>query len=163
MEIRPYQDNDFEAVLACFNRSVREIAFRNYMPDEVEAWAPVSPDLDAWARRLETGAVFLAVVEGQVGGFVRVEESGYVDLLYVDPAHERKGIGRSLLEFASAWAVRHGAIRLESDVSISARPLFQLMGFRVTEERFVERRGVVLKNFRMEKNISAESVEGRAR
>jgi putative acetyltransferase len=147
--IRPYTDNDLEAVVSCFTRSVRGIAARYYGGEQVAVWAPDSPDMSGWADRLRRGGVFVAEIDAVVAGFVRVEESGYVDLLYVHPDCERRSIGRQLLEIACNWAASRGAQRLESEVSIAARPLFEALGFRIDHEQTVERRGVRFTNFRM--------------
>jgi putative acetyltransferase len=152
--IRAYVDSDLEAVVSCFGRAVREIGAQYYAPDQIAAWAPDSPDMDAWANRLCAGGVFVADVGGHIAGFVRVD-NGLVDLLYVHPDHARRGVGRKLLEVASAWAMDHGARQLESEVSIAARPLFEARGFRVESEQFVERNGVRFRNFRMTRNVDA--------
>ena len=154
--IRAYSDDDLEATVSCFGQSVREIGARHYAPEQIAAWAPDSPDMEAWANRLRAGGVFVADVNGAIAGFVRVEDNGFVDLLYVHPNHERRGVGRELLEVACSWAVSHGAHRLESEVSIAARALFEAMGFRVEREQSVERRGVRFLNFRMARNADAE-------
>ncbi len=156
--IRPYRTGDLQAVVTCFHRSVREIGERYYTTEQVEVWAPDAPDLSAWASRLGGGGVFVAEREGDVAGFVRVEETGFVDLLYVHPNHERRGLGRELLEAALTWAEAHGVCRLESEVSMAARPLFEAMGFHVVKEQSVERKGIRLRNFRMVRSLRAERV-----
>jgi putative acetyltransferase len=158
--IRGYSDDDLEAAVSCFGQSVREIGARYYAPEQIAAWAPDSPDMEGWANRLRAGGVFVADVNGDIAGFVRVEDNGFVDLLYVHPNHERRGVGRELLEAACSWAVSHGAHRLESEVSIAARPLFEAMGFRVEREQSVEHRGVRFLNFRMGRNADAEQAHG---
>jgi putative acetyltransferase len=153
--IRAYLDDDLEAVVRCFGQSVRVIGARYYAPEQIAAWAPDLPDMAGWAKRPRAGGTFVADANGAIAGFVHIEDNGVVDLLYVHPHYERRGIGRELLQMACSWAMRHGAHRLESDVSIAARPLFELMGFRVETERSVERKGVRLRNFRMARNADA--------
>jgi len=154
--IRAYNDDDLEGAVTCFGESVREIGARYYAPEQIAAWAPDSPDMEGWANRLRTGAVFVFDANGAIAGFVRVEDNGFVDLLYVHPTHERRGVGRELLAAACSWAVSHGAHRLHSEVSAAARPLFEAMGFRVESEQCVERRGVRFLNFRMSRDADAE-------
>jgi putative acetyltransferase len=147
--VRAYIESNLEAVVSCFGQSVREIGARFYAPNQIAVWAPDPPDMEGWAGLLRAGGVFVADVNGAIAGFVRVEDNGFVDLLYVHPNHERGGVGRELLEAACSWVVSHGAHSLESEVSIAARPLFEAMGFRVERERSVERRRVRFLNFRM--------------
>jgi putative acetyltransferase len=156
-KIRTYQEGDLEPVLACFDRSVREIGRRTYAPEQVEAWASGALDRDRWAERLGRGGVFIAEREGSLAGFSRIEEDGYLDLLYVDPRQVRRGVARELLRTAQSFALHHGAHRLESEVSIAARPFFEAMGFQVEEEQIVERSGIRLKNFRMARPIGVTS------
>jgi len=154
--VRAYIDSDLEAVVSCFGQSVREIGAGYYAREQISAWAPDNPDMDAWANRLRAGGVFVADEGGEVVGFVRVEDNGFVDLLYVHSEYARRGVGRALLEVASSWAVARGARKLESEVSIAARPLFEAMGFCVEKEQFVERGGVGFRNLRMARNADAE-------
>lgn len=106
--------------------------------------------------RLKVGGVFVAELDGTLAGFVRVEENGFVDLLYVHPNYERGGVGRTLMQTAKSWAVNHGASRFEAEVSIAARVFFEAMGFVVEEEQTVERKGILLTNFHMTRNVDAE-------
>lgn len=149
LRIREYLDGDLDAVLHCFHRSVRGIASRHYDAAQLSAWAPDVPDRKLWQERLRTGRTLLAEYSGELAGFVRVEDSGYIDLLYVDPAYERRGLGRRLLSEACEWVKSRGAVRLTSEVSLAARPAFEALGFQVDAEQTVERRGVRFTNFRM--------------
>lgn len=157
--IRAYIDSDLEAVVRCFGRSVREIGARYYAPEQIAAWASESSNMDAWANHLRSGGVFVADVDGDIAGFVRVRANGFVDLLYVHPDYARRGIGRELLQVACSWAVDRGARKLESEASIAACPLFEAMGFRVEREQFVRRRGVGFRNFRMARDADAEQAD----
>jgi GNAT superfamily N-acetyltransferase len=144
---------DLHAVVALFGRSVREIASRDYTPAQISVWAPQDPDLSAWADRLSKGTVFVYEVDHEIVGFARVEESGYLDLLYVHPEFQRQGIARALFKQVLAWALRQGITRITSDVSITARPFFEHEGFQVVKSQVVERQGVTFHNFQMELDI----------
>jgi putative acetyltransferase len=153
--IRPYARTDLEAVLGCFWRSVREIGARAYTAEELAAWAPEAPDRASWRERLASGGRFVAEAEGRIAGFARIEASGWLDLLYVEPSCERRGVGRNLLAAAHAWAVRRGARTLACEASLAALPFFKAMGYRVEAEQLVQRRGVTLRNFRMTRTVEA--------
>ena len=154
--VREYKASDLEAVIALFGRSVREIAARDYSSAQISAWAPQVPDWPGWSKRLSEGATFVCQRKGQIAGFARVEDNGYLDLLYVHPEFQRQGIARSLLEGVLAWAKSHGISRLTSDVSVTARPFFEQIGFLVVEPHVVELRGVSFHNFRMKRTVDAE-------
>jgi putative acetyltransferase len=144
--VREYRPDDLEAVVILFQRSVREVASRDYLPAQISAWA----------RRLGMGGVFVYEQNDQIAGFARVDDTGCVDLLYVHPEVQRQGVARALFDRVISWAVSRGIRHLWSEVSITARPFFESIGFRVVRQQVVERRGVSLQNFRMARDIDAE-------
>jgi len=143
-------------VISVFQRSVHEVASRDYSPAQVAAWAPEHPYLEAWSPRLGRGGVFVCECHDEIAGFARVDDSGYVDLLYIHPEFQRQDVGLALFQRMIAWVSSRGVGRLISDVSVTARPFFERVGFRVVKSQEVERRGVRLRNFRMERKIDAE-------
>ncbi len=158
--IREYVSQDLPAVVDLFERSVRESASRDYSAAQIAAWAPQNADMSAWAKRLSKGVTFVCMREGRIAGFIRMENNEHLDLLYVHPQHQRQGIAQALFHRALAWALGQGASRLTSEVSVTARPFFERMGFRVIESRTVQLRGVSLPNFRMVLDISAQQSAG---
>ena len=160
MLIREYRDRDLEAVIDCFCRAVRDIGARHYTPEQIAAWAPDPPDAGAWASRLGSGGVFVGQADTALAGFIRVEATGLIDLLYVHPRHARHGVGRELLRTGCAWALQQGARGFESDASIAARPFFEAMDFRVEREQSVERNGVWFRNYRMVKHTVPDVLRG---
>ncbi|OQW39340.1 MAG: hypothetical protein A4C66_11225 [Nitrospira sp. HN-bin3] len=149
MVVREYRAHHLEAVVALFGRSVRQIAGRDYDEQQIAAWAPEHPDMDVWADRLGSGTVLVAEEGERMAGFARLDEDGNIDLLYVDPAFERCGVATRLVEKLTEMAKNLGFRRLHADVSVTARPFFEAQGFEVVEGQSVERRGVVLRNYRM--------------
>ena len=143
-------------MVSLFQRAVHEVASRDYSPTQILAWAPEHPDREAWGRRLETGGVFVYERNHEIMGFVRIDFTGCLDLLFVHPEVQRRGIARGLFDRIISWALSRGMCHLYSEVSVTARPFFESVGFRVVREQIVERRGVLLQNFRMEKNIATK-------
>lgn len=147
--IREYREEDLDAVLGVFQDAVRAVAARDYIPEQIEAWAPDPPDRTHWRRRLARNAVFVCERQGRMAGFIAVDLGGHLDLLFVHSAHLRRGIATALLAFARTWALERGVRRLTTDASITARPFFEQAGFRVMEHRIVPLRGMMFRNFHM--------------
>jgi putative acetyltransferase len=145
-----YKPSDLKTVVALFGRSVHEVASRDYSPAQISAWAPQTPDLSEWTERLSKGTVFVCECENQLVGFIRIEKDGCLDLLYVHSQFQRQGVAQTLFERALVWASNQGLRRLTSDVSITARPFFEHVGFRVVRSQTIEHRGVSIQNFQME-------------
>jgi len=152
--LREYRARDFESVITIFRKSVHETCSHDYSAAQLNAWAPDSLDIDAWSARLNNGGVFIVEQKDSIVGFTRVDGHGYLDLLYVHPDYQRQGIGKMLIERVISWASEHNIKQLVSDVSITARPIFELFGFKLLAKQTVERHGIFLINFRMKIEIS---------
>lgn len=149
--IRPCKGTESDTILDIYNRSVREIAARDYTPAQIAAWAPEHGDMRAFAARLLAKPTFIAEIDGRAAGFCDLEDDGHIDLFFVHPDFQRCGVGRALLAHIEARAKQIGLARLYAEVSITARPFFERYGFRVLAKQTVEIRGQSLRNYRMEK------------
>lgn len=106
-------------------------------------------DSDAVATRHS----FVAEVGGEVAGFSDVSPEGYIDMMFVAPKFQRRGIAGRLLEYAEARAREQGAALLTANVSITARKFFERHGFTVEAEQHLGIGGAQLTNFRMRKTL----------
>ena len=84
-------------------------------------------------------------------GFGDLAQNGYLDRLYVRKDSVRKGVASALLHRLEAAAVRQGCRRMDTEVSITARPFFEHRGYRVVKRQEKLLRGQVFVNFVMEK------------
>ena len=95
-----------------------------------------------------------------LAGFGDIDETGYLDRLYVHRDFQGMGVGTALcqaLEQEAARAVRQAkpdaSVCITTHASITARPFFEARGYRVQREQQVERKGVLLTNYIMEKRV----------
>jgi putative acetyltransferase len=146
--VREYRPSDLSAVVTLFQRTVREVNARDYSPFQISAWAPDPPDLDAWSKRLSSGAVFVAERHGDIVGFIRIEANGNLDLLYVAAEFQRQGVAKALFDQVLSWASSRGIKRFVSEVSVTAKPFFERVGFRVLRSQVIERHGISIDKFR---------------
>ncbi|KRC32347.1 GNAT family N-acetyltransferase [Oerskovia sp. Root22] len=154
MILRAYDESDAEATLRVFLRAVRVTASKDYSPEQIAAWGSDDISLDVWAvKRLQTDTV-VAVEGDEVLGFSDVDDRGYVDMMFVDPAVTRRGVASALLDHVTRTARARGAVELTTYASLTARPFFEKHGFVVVEERQPVLRGVSLTNFRMRKPLA---------
>lgn len=153
MSIRPYRPEDCEALARLFYDAVHTVNAKDYTKAQLDVWATGNVDLEAWDRSLTAHFTLVAEENGVITGFGDMDSSGYLDRLYVHRDFQGKGIASVLCD------------RLESSVSglitthasITARPFFEKRGYRVLQEQQVERHGIILTNYRMEKIRSDKS------
>lgn len=151
MQIRPYRSSDLPALTALFYDTVHRVNARDYTPRQLDAWASGSVDAAGWDRSLLAHVSLVALLEGQPVGFADLDPaSGLLDRLYVHAEHQGQGIATALCNRLEPLA--SGSI-VTTHASITARPFFEKRGYRLLRAQQVERRGVLLPNFVMEKRV----------
>ena len=148
MIIREYRESDCKQAAELFLCTVHTVNAKDYSAEQLDAWAPGQPDLEAWDRSLHAHESFVAEENGVIIGFGDIDQSGYLDRLFVDKDHQGRGVATALCDALEA-AVR--AEHYTTHASITARPFFEKRGYRVVRQQRVERQGVFLTNFVMEK------------
>ncbi|MEH2069180.1 MAG: GNAT family N-acetyltransferase [Nostoc sp.] len=149
--IREYRLSDTKAIVKLFYDTIHEINIGDYTQEQVDAWAPKNMDYEVWHKRLQTKLPYIAEDNGEIVGFGELEADGHIDCFYCHSKYQRKGIGSKLLTHLENTAKLQGIKRLYTEASITAKPFFQNKGFSIVREQQVERRGVWLQNYVMEK------------
>ena len=114
----------------------------------MDVWATGSIDLAAWNKSFLAHTSFVAVDGETIAGFGDIDSSGYLDRLYVHKDHQGIGIATALCEKLEA-SVESATVTTHA--SITARPFFEHRGYVVKKEQQVERQGILLTNYVMEK------------
>jgi putative acetyltransferase len=131
--IRCYEAADLDAVMSVFLGSVREVASRDYDAGQIAAWAQV--DRDVWSRRRLDRPTWVVLIDDVIAGFIDLESNGHVDMLFVDPACQCRGVASALLDTVENAARVQRLAVLDTDASITARPFFEKRGFQVSARK----------------------------
>ena len=150
MILREYRPADCPQLADLFYHTVHTVNTKDYTEEQVNAWATGQVDLEAWDRSFREHYTVIAEENGLLVGFGDIDQTGYLDRLYVHKDFQGRGIATALcnrLEQAVAGSI-------VTHVSLTARPFFEKRGYTVLREQQVERRGVWLTNYVMEKRRS---------
>ena len=147
MQIRRYTPADCPAMAALFYDTVHRVNCRDYTPEQLDVWATGQVDLDKWNRSFLAHHTLVAMKDGILVGFGDMDSTGYLDRLYVHADYQGQGIATALCD-ALEKAVP-GPITTHA--SITAKPFFQGRGYRVVKAQQVQRQGILLTNYVMEK------------
>jgi putative acetyltransferase len=96
----------------------------------------------------------VAVCNGVIAGFADMDKSGYLDRLFVNKDYQGVGIATALVTELERRVGQNSAVCFKTCASVTAKPLFEKLGYTVQAENIAVRRGVSLVNFRMAKVIS---------
>ena len=123
-EIRRYEPPDFDAVNDLWRRS-RLRAF----PDLQARKGHTAEEDRAYFRDvvLVRHDVWVVELDGRVAGFLAIA-GDFIDQLYVDPDHQRKGLGRTLI--AHARRLSPSGLRLSTfQINHAGRAFYEGQGF----------------------------------
>lgn len=142
---------DYDRIAQLFRQTILNVNIRHYSPEQVRIWSDRVKDKPRWLRKI-TDQYFLLIEEaGELWGVGSITPDGYLDMMYVSHLHQGKGIARMLVEKLEAFAQQRQVAVIRSDVSLTARPFFERMGFRVVRPQKVQMDGLIFDNFVMEK------------
>jgi N-acetylglutamate synthase-like GNAT family acetyltransferase len=153
MIIREYLPSDTPAIWQLFYDTVHQINIRDYTQAQVDAWAPKDANLEVWQQRLSSKFTYVATIADVIVGFVELEPNGHIGCFYCHYQYQGRGIGTQLYRHIELKSKLLGIDRLFVEVSITAKPFFEKHGFVALKSQEVERQGVKLKNFVMEKSL----------
>ncbi len=126
-------DADVTAIQRCVNAA--------YHPYIERLGKPPGPMLDDYERVVKQHHAYVAESEGEIAGLVVLIEqvSGILlDNVAVDPAHQGKGIGRQLVEFAETKARELGYLYLDlytHELMAENIAMYKRMGYTETDRR----------------------------
>ncbi|MBD5151460.1 MAG: GNAT family N-acetyltransferase [Oscillibacter sp.] len=147
MIVREYRPSDCREMAELFYQTVHTVNARDYTEEQLNAWADGKTDLEKWDKSFREHYSLVAVEQGVIVGFGDIDRTGYLDRLYVHKDHQGQGIATAIcdrLELAVPGSI-------VTHASITARPFFEKRGYQVIKEQRVERRGISLTNYVMEK------------
>lgn len=150
MRLRKYCPEDLPQMAELFYNSVHRVCTGEYTCEQLNAWATGEIDAEQWNRSFLDHVTLIAEEKDEVIGFGDIDNSGYLDRLYVHYRRQREGIGTMLcdrLERAVA------AEQIITHASLTAKPFFERRGYRVLQRQQVERSGILLTNFVMKKEM----------
>jgi len=103
LSIRPYKSDDFAVVTSLWRRA-REQAFPEFQHRKGHTFE----EDQAYFRDviLVNNDVWVAEVDGEPVAFMAIA-GDFIDQLYVDPEHQRRGLGKALLDYARSLSPEH--------------------------------------------------------
>lgn len=147
MKIRKYQSSDCKALADLFYHTVHTVNAKDYTKEQLQVWATGQVDLENWDQSLQEHFSVVAVENENILGFGDIDRTGYLDRLYVHGDYQGKGIATAICNQLEQ-AVQGNII---THASITAKPFFEQRGYEMIKEQQVERQGIFLTNYVMEK------------
>ena len=104
--------------------------------------------MQAWDASFRAHRTIVATGSSKIVGFGDMDETGYLDRLYVHKDYQGQGIASAICDELERFAAGK---TFTTHASITAKLFFQHRGYHVVRKQEVIRHGVALTNFVMEK------------
>ena len=148
MQLREYITSDCEQLSKLFFQTVHSVNAKDYTKEQLDVWATGTVDLKEWDKSFTEHYTIVAIDNNIIVGFGDIDKTGYLDRLYVHADYQGKGVATAICNRLEQ-AVQG---KITTHASITATPFFEKRGYKVVKEQQVERQGIYLINFCMEKN-----------
>ncbi|WP_313640315.1 GNAT family N-acetyltransferase [Paenibacillus sp.] len=156
MDIRAYQESDISQLISLFYETVHTVNKQDYSQEQLDAWAPKEEaelKLTTWRTSFRQNITYVAEINGCLIGFSDMTVEGHLDRLYVHKDFQGQGVASALIYKLELKARELGLHEMDTEASITARPFFERHGYQIIEKQSVERKGVLLVNYRMSKKL----------
>lgn len=150
MELRQYEPKDCKELTVLFYDTVHAVNAKDYTEEQLNAWADGKVNLEKWNQSLLEHDSLIAVEGKLIIGFGDIDKNGYLDRLYVHKDYQGRKVATALCNELERI---HQGKKVVTHASVTARPFFEKRGYRVVKEQKVERKGVFLTNYVMEKYL----------
>ena len=151
--IRKALPEDVDVVSRLFRKTIKTVNAPNYDPIQLKAWSAKYEDQGWWMERIRSDYFVVAEDQNRIMGFCSVNPKGSLDLLYVHKDFQGNGVGSALLAEIDKYFSNLNVREIISEVSITAKPFFEKMGFNHTHRQVRNLDGVEIRNIVMRKKI----------
>ena len=139
---------------ALFRTTVLTVNSKDYTKEEAEDWASCGDSVEHWKELLaENDYIGALGGQGNIIGFSSMNAEGYLHSMFVHKDWQGKGVATLLLSEVEKMARGYGVHKICVEVSITARPFFEKLGYRVVKEQKARANRLWLTNYVMEKTL----------
>ncbi len=153
MRLREYRASDCGQLAELFYQTVHSVNARDYSPAQLNAWANGTIDSHVWDQSFLQNETIVAVENEKIVGFGDMDETGYLNRLYVHKDYQGRGIASAICDKLERFA--NGKL-VTTHASVTAKPFFIHRGYRIVREQTVIRQGIALVNYVMEKQTNLD-------
>ena len=98
MQLREYIPSDCAQLAELFYQTVHSVNAKDYTKEQLDAWATGEVDLQAWDASFRAHRTIVATESGKIVGFGDMDETGYLDRLYVHKDYQGQGIASAICD-----------------------------------------------------------------
>lgn len=159
LEIRRALHSDAAKMINAHRRSIREICFKDYNPEQIEAWAGRDFREEHWHKTMDRDLVWvISDSENNIHGFghLKFRENTEAEIagLYFAPEVVGKGLGKKMAAIIFEECQKNNVKTVFLCATKTAKAFYQSVGFQqVGEESTIDLGGHKLACYNMTRNM----------
>lgn len=122
MQLREYKTSDAKALYELFYQTVHSVNAHDYTEDQLNVWATGTVDIHKWNESFVKHKTVVATEGTTIVGFGDIDDTGYLDRLFVHKDYQRQGIASAICDRLESSV---SATLISTQASITARPFFE--------------------------------------
>lgn len=151
MILRNYEHKDCDEIYKLFYDTVHSINAKDYSKNQLAVWAKKGIDSKIFCKSFIENYTIIVEENRKILGFGNVDDSGYLDMLYVHKDFQHKGIATMIVSKLETYTLQNNIQSIKTHASITVRPFFEKRGYIIIKEQQVIRDNIYLTNYIMEK------------
>ncbi len=157
MQLKKYKVCYLDEMISLFYDTVHFINSKDYTKKQIDAWAPEDTDAMKWNEKFLNSYTIIAFQDEKIIGFGNIDDSGYLDMLYVHKNYQNQKIASVICDnlekyfYDNVLCDKKPFITVHS--SITAKGFFKKRGYIPIKKQKVTRKGQLLVNFIMKKTF----------
>lgn len=155
MELRKFQEEDLQEIVQLFYETINSVNIKDYSKEEIKVWSDAKDNLLNKKDFFTSLYTVVAVKNNIIIGYGNIDEFGYLDHLYVHKDFQGLKIATAICNELESYIFLKGVKVITVHASITAKPFFLNRGYKIIKKQKVERQGIKLINYLMEKELES--------
>ncbi|CUX14975.1 putative N-acetyltransferase YafP [Clostridium sp. C105KSO13] len=98
MQLREYKSTDCEQLAELFYQTVHSVNAKDYTEEQLDVWATGKVNLQEWDSSFLKHKTIVAIEDNKIVGFGDMDNSGYLDRLFVHKDYQSRGIATAICD-----------------------------------------------------------------
>jgi GNAT superfamily N-acetyltransferase len=152
IELRKLEDKFHLQVLECILKTVEISNSPDYPRSVIEHQLHTHYTLDWIKKQMQSRYFIVALIDGKVAGTGSLD-GDEIKAVFVDPDHQRRGLGRAIMEDLERYGKSIGLQEIKLNSSITGFEFYKALHYRLVRELVENFQGDAVITYLMEKRL----------
>ncbi|MCQ4638213.1 GNAT family N-acetyltransferase [Anaerovorax odorimutans] len=152
MKLRRFRADDLQEIARLFSGTISSVNKKDYSQEQIKAWSGRCDRLLQNRQQFMDTYTIVAAEENRIVGYGNIDDTGYLDQLFVHKDYQRKKIATAICDELERHVYTKGIEAITVHASITARTFFEKRGYETISKQEAELDEIKLTNYLMKKD-----------